>query len=109
MIRTASVAVICLAAFMLLVTIAVQMHDLAPLRKQPFRLSSTSEISGEMSISLINENPMTFETTVSNVHGIPNTIRTDVAGYPDRAAAEAAHTEAINSWLANDTAGAPPK
>ncbi len=102
-------AILAAVALGLLIVIAVQMDGLAPLRDQPFRLEATSELSGTLSVSLNDENTMTFETTVSNVHGIPNTIRTNVNEYPDRAAAEAAHTDAINSWLANDTAGAPPK
>lgn len=82
-----------------------RVEGINPWSAQPFLLDSTSTLSGEMSINLLNEKSMTFETTVENQNGIPNTIRTPVANYATRELAIAAHAAAINLWLADTTAG----
>ncbi len=93
-------------SLVLLVVIVVQMDGLAPLGDQPFQLTSASEISGEMSITLSQDDMQSYTTTVENQNGIPNTIVTNTADYGTPELAHAAHVAAINRWLADDTAGA---
>lgn len=82
-----------------------RVEGINPWSAQPFRLESMSELSGEMSVTLINEKMQTFTTTVENQNGIPNTIVTTVSEYETPELAHDAHVASINRWLADDTAG----